>query len=102
MAGRRADDWIGILGPIGIPIGRINSLAEVFDPPQVKHNKMVVEMDHPVAGPIKLLNNPLRFSETAVELRSPPPLLGQNTEEVLAELGYPAEAVAHLRQRGVI
>ena len=99
---RTSAQWVALLEPSGMPIGRVNDLADVFEHPQVKHNGMVVEMDHPVAGKIRLLNNPLRFSEDPVQLHSPPPLLGQHTGEVLARLGYAEGDLEALRRQGVI
>ena len=102
FATRTSAQWVALLEPSGMPIGRVNDLADVFEHPQVKHNGMVVEMDHPVAGKIRLLNNPLRFSEDPVQLHSPPPLLGQHTGEVLARLGYAEGDLEELRRQGVI
>jgi crotonobetainyl-CoA:carnitine CoA-transferase CaiB-like acyl-CoA transferase len=102
FATRTSAQWVALLEPSGMPIGRVNDLADVFEHPQVKHNGMVVEMDHPVAGKIRLLNNPLRFSEDPVQLHSPPPLLGQHTGEVLARLGYAEGDLEELHRQGVI
>jgi len=102
LATRTAAQWVEILESAGVPVGRINSLADVFQHPQILHNGMVVDMTHPVAGPIKVLRHPLRMSENPASIRTPPPLLGEHTAEVLGRLGYDAADIEELRQDGVI
>jgi crotonobetainyl-CoA:carnitine CoA-transferase CaiB-like acyl-CoA transferase len=63
---------------------------------------MVVEMEHPVAGPVKTLGSPLKLSAQPPTIRRPPPVLGQHTDEILAEVGYTAEHISELREAGVI
>jgi len=97
--------WLAALEKAQIGCGPINNLAEVFDDPQVKAREMVIEMDHPATGkaPAKLIASPIKMSGTPVTYRKPPPLLGQHTEEVLAEmLDISAEEVAALREKGVL
>ncbi len=95
--------WLEALEKANIGCGPINDLAQVFDDPQVKAREMVIEMDHPAAGKTKLIASPIKLSGTPVSYRKPPPLLGQHTEEVLAEfLDIPAGAVAALRDKGVV
>ncbi|MBI5879167.1 MAG: CoA transferase [Chloroflexi bacterium] len=97
------DDVLAQLREAGVPAGRINSLEQTLSDPQVLHREMVVEVDHPTAGKLKLLGVPYKFSETPVGVHSPPPLLGQHTAEVLRELlGYDAGTVETLRAEGVI
>ena len=102
FATRGSDEWIATLEPLGIPVGRVNTLGDLEDHPQVRHNRMVVEQDHPVAGKVKSIANPLRFSATPAELRTPPPTLGEHTAAVLSDLGIDAAALAALRARGVV
>ncbi len=102
LAAQPSAHWIETLEAAGVPVGRINSLAEVFTHPQLLHNGMVAEITHPVAGPIKVLNHPLRMSANPASVRTPPPLLGEHTDEVLGQLGYDDTAIARLRQEGAI
>ncbi|MEM7253516.1 MAG: CaiB/BaiF CoA-transferase family protein [Pseudomonadota bacterium] len=99
------DWWVERLEANSVGCGRINSLNDVFDDPQVKAREMVVEMPHAATDgkPAKLIASPLKLSETPVSYRRPPPTLGQHTDEVLAEfLDLDADAIAKLRNRGVL
>lgn len=81
------DDLIEKLRAVGVPTGPINDLAQVFASPQVKARKIWREISHPIAGKAPTTASPMRFSETPVQYRLAPPLLGQHTEEILAEFG---------------
>ena len=102
LAAQSSAHWVATLEVAGVPVGRINSMADVFEHPQLLHNGMVVDMKHPVAGDIKVLNNPLRMSANPASVRTPPPLLGQHSDAVLVSLGFNAEGIARLRAEGVI
>ena len=99
---REAAHWVEILHAHKVPCGMINAVSEVVSHPQVLHRGMVVEMEHEKAGKIKVLGNPINFSEMPVQYRTPPPLLGQHTDEILSGLGYPAQEIARLKASGVI
>ena len=73
-----------------VPCGPINDLDEVFADPQVQARGMTVTVPHPLAARAALVASPMKFSATPVQLRRPPPLLGQHTDEVLAEFGLDA------------
>jgi len=83
---RTAWEWLSMLEAAGIPCGPINTLDEVFSMPQVEAREMLIHMGHPQIGDLKLVGSPLKFSDTPVEYRLPPPGLGENTEEILKEL----------------
>jgi crotonobetainyl-CoA:carnitine CoA-transferase CaiB-like acyl-CoA transferase len=89
MAARTCREWVEGLAGLGVPCSPVNDIAEVFADPQVIHRGMRVSMPHPSAGSgrVDLLANPIRFSETPVEYRLHPPLLGEHTEEILREFG---------------
>jgi formyl-CoA transferase/CoA:oxalate CoA-transferase len=99
---KEADAWIEILDKHRIPCGPINTISRVAAHPQVKHREMVVELDHPKAGPIKVLGNPIKMSGTPLEVKNPPPLLGQNTEEILQALGYTEADIQALKTAEVV
>lgn len=97
--------WLAELEANKIGCGPINTLDQVFEDPHVKAREMVVNIPHPLAGPdgAQLIASPLRLSETPVEYRHHPPLLGQHTDEVLRDvLGYDADKIAGLRESGAI
>ena len=95
--------WIGALEAAGVPCGPINRLNEVFDDPQVRHRGLRIDLPHPTAGNLAQVASPIRLSATPPEYASPPPLLGQHTNEILQELlGFPEEERARLREMGVI
>ncbi len=99
---RTSAEWVTHLNERGVACGPIYNLREVFQDPQIRHQEMLVEMPHPVHGKVKLLGMPVKLSDTPGEFRLPPPLLGEHTDEVLREIGYPASAIAELRAAGVI
>ena len=85
------DEWIGKLQAVGVPSGPINNLEQVFDNPQVKAREIWKEIEHPVAGKAPTTASPIRYSETPVQYRKAPPLLGEHTTEILAEFGLNAD-----------
>ncbi|MDH4609046.1 CaiB/BaiF CoA-transferase family protein [Pseudomonas sp. BN102] len=96
-------EWVAALEEVGVPCGPINDLAAVFADPQVQARGLRVELDHPLAGMVPQVASPLRLSDTPVEYRMPPPLLGEHTREVLQQvLGLAAEQVDALRKAEVI
>ncbi len=103
FAERDADDWLAALSEAGLPCGPINTVAEVFDHPQAEARELELEAEHPAVGAVRLAGFPYKLSQTPAEVRQPPPMLGQHTEEVLRELlGYRPSEVAEMRESGAI
>lgn len=102
MRTRSKSDWLARLEAAKVPCGPINSLTEVFADPQVQARGMTVPVAHPLSDTLRLVASPIKLSGTPVSLRRAPPLLGQHTDEVLAEAGLDAAQIARLRERGVI
>ena len=95
--------WITQLTAAGVPCGSVRDLAELFADPQVAARQMMADVDHTLVGPLRVLGTPLKLSDTPPSIRTAPPILGQQTEAVLtADLGFTAEKVAGLRDKGVI
>ena len=103
FSAKTVDEWLKELEEAGIPCGPINTIDRVINDPQVQAREMIVETDHPVAGKIKMAGVPIKMSATPGAVERPAPLLGQHTEEILAEvLGLSAEEVAALRAKDVL
>ncbi len=97
--------WLAGLEKVNVPCGPVNDLQQVFSDPQVLHRNMVVSLPHALAasGEVPLIGNPLKLSETPVTYRRGPPILGQHTDEVLAELlGLKSEELNSLREHAII
>ncbi|MEJ5864416.1 CaiB/BaiF CoA-transferase family protein [Pseudomonas farsensis] len=96
-------EWVAALELAGVPCGPINDLAQMFQDPQVLARGLAVNLPHPLAGSVPQVASPIRLSETPVEYRHAPPLLGEHTEAVLADLlGLGAGDVQRLRDAGVV
>jgi crotonobetainyl-CoA:carnitine CoA-transferase CaiB-like acyl-CoA transferase len=97
------EEWEAILLPAGVPMGAVNTLDAVLDHPQVAARKAIVDTTHPVAGAVKMTAPPVQMSDTPGSIRSPAPLLGQHTEQVLRErLALDDTEIARLRDARVI
>jgi formyl-CoA transferase/CoA:oxalate CoA-transferase len=95
--------WIERLTAAGVPCGSVRNLHELFADPQIAARAMVAELQHPTVGPMRVLGTPLKLSETAAAICTPPPTLGQHTAEVLTgDAGVPAGDLDALRAKGVI
>ena len=96
-------EWVTQLEAVGVPCGPINDLAQVFADPQVQARGLAMQLPHALAGLVPQVASPIRLSETPVEYRNAPPLLGEHTRQVLEQvLGLHADAVEALRQSGVL
>jgi len=83
---RTARQWMDAFAAVGVASGPINDFGQVFADPQVKHREMLREIPHPLSGTLRIIANPVRFSDTPVEYGRWPPLLGEHTAEVLREM----------------
>ncbi|AUG54073.1 CaiB/BaiF CoA transferase family protein [Thalassospira marina] len=103
MVQKTTDDWIAILEKANVPCGPINTLDRVFENPQVKHRGTVKYLDHPLAGRVPTVANPLKLSQTPIFDETAPPTLGQHSEAVLRDIGgLDDEQIERLRAAGVI
>ena len=96
------EHWLETLTTHGVPASPVLTVADVANDPQTRAREMVVELQHPTAGPLKMTGIPLKFSRTPGTVRTPPPTLGEHTDEVLRALGYSEEAITRLRASGAL
>ncbi len=100
---RSSDEWMRELPKVQVPCGPINPMDKVFEEPQVSARGMKVEIDHPAAGPIPLVANPIKFSDSEIVYDRPPPMLGEHTDDVLTRLlKLDAAEIKRLKDGGVI
>lgn len=99
---RSTAEWLDLLGQQGIWAGPVYRYADVLTDPQVQHNGSLVSYDHPTEGQVTTPGFPYRFSATPAEVTRGAPLTGEQTREILAELGYDAAAVDSLAERSIV
>ena len=99
---RPAAEWQALLVDADVPVGQVRDMAQVFRDPQVLEQGMVVEVDHPTVGPIRMPGLPWRLQATPGSIRRPPPTLGQDTDALLDWLGFGPDAIAAMRTNGAI
>jgi crotonobetainyl-CoA:carnitine CoA-transferase CaiB-like acyl-CoA transferase len=102
LAGNTTAYWVETLNAAGVPCGPVNSVAEVFSDPQIQAQQMVIEVDHPGYGIVRMLGFPIKLSGTPCQVRRCAPGLGEHSDEVLAELDYSEAERAAWRRDGVI
>jgi crotonobetainyl-CoA:carnitine CoA-transferase CaiB-like acyl-CoA transferase len=100
---RDTSDWLKLLSDAGLPCGPVNTIDKVFKDAQVLHRNMLLEVQHPTAGKVRMAGMPVKFSATPATLRLPPPLLGQHSEAVLQSwLNTPDPAIEELKRKKII
>jgi crotonobetainyl-CoA:carnitine CoA-transferase CaiB-like acyl-CoA transferase len=102
LAERGTAEWAAALDAAEVPYGPIADVTAAFASPEAAALGMTVEVEHPSLGVLRQAGIPIRFETTPGAVRTAPPLLGEHSDEILAEVGYDAPAIADLRERGVI
>jgi crotonobetainyl-CoA:carnitine CoA-transferase CaiB-like acyl-CoA transferase len=102
LQSKTSDEWEQILNENGIPCGPIYTVDQTLDHPQVRHRDMVVDLEHPTAGPIHLLGLPVKLSATPGSVRLAPPVLGQDTRDILRSVGFGDDEIDGFAERGVV
>lgn len=97
------EEWLKIFEGKRFPYAPVNDVQTTLNHPHVLARNMIAEVDHPACGKIKVVNSPVKFSKTQPTVRTPPPLLGQHTNEVLEQvLGYSGEKIQELKSNGIV
>ena len=102
LAQRTSQDWLATLGASDVPCAGVNTLADLAHDPQVRENEMFVRVPHQTGGEVTVVGVPVKPRATPGRVRSAAPLLGEHTDEILAELGYAPETIASLHEEGVV
>ncbi|HEX9787196.1 MAG TPA: CaiB/BaiF CoA-transferase family protein, partial [Candidatus Binatia bacterium] len=100
---RDNDAWFKLLTDAQVPCAPVQSIDQVFRAPQVLHRDMLMEVEHPTAGKVRMAGIPVKFSVTPASVRLPPPLLGEHNSEILKNwLGMSAAAIEELKREKVL
>ncbi|MFK7837535.1 MAG: CaiB/BaiF CoA transferase family protein [Sulfitobacter sp.] len=99
---RGTSDWLARMDAVGLPAGPVMDICEMHQDPQALARDMIVETDHPIAGPVKAIGLPVKFGATPGSVRRPAPTLGQHGAEILAELGYAPDDIDGLKGQGAL
>jgi formyl-CoA transferase len=94
--------WVEVLNARGIPSGDVVSLETALTSGQAGHRQVIADVEQPGIGKIKIFNMTAKFSKTPAQIEMPPPRLSENTEDILAELGYGGEEIKNLKEKIVI
>jgi crotonobetainyl-CoA:carnitine CoA-transferase CaiB-like acyl-CoA transferase len=95
------DHWVRLLVEAGVPASPVNTVAQMVADEQVIARNMIVQQEHPTAGAIRVVGVPVKLSDTPGSVRTPAPLLGEHTEEILASLGH-GDRFESLKRSGVV
>jgi crotonobetainyl-CoA:carnitine CoA-transferase CaiB-like acyl-CoA transferase len=96
----KADHWVSLLGDAGLPVGHVLTLTEALSDPQARHNQMIVEYQHPVAGEVKVTGSPIHLDGSPARAGDMPPTLGRHTRPILAEAGVDPETIEQMVEAG--
>lgn len=99
---RTRDEWVRELTAAGVPCGSVREISEVLEDPQIAARGMVREIEHSTIGTARVINSPVKMSDTPTSVRTAPPTLGQHTVGVLGELGYDDQQIDALKRARVI
>jgi crotonobetainyl-CoA:carnitine CoA-transferase CaiB-like acyl-CoA transferase len=102
FAKQPSSHWVKLLTEASVPVSLVNTIGETLESPQVRALEMVHEQEHPTAGKIRVLGVPVSLSETPGRIRTPAPLLGEHTNEVLRSLDLSDDDVEALRRDGIV
>jgi formyl-CoA transferase len=100
---RSTDAWLKLLTEADVPSAPVQTVDQVFSAPQVLQRDMLAQVEHPRAGTVRMAGIPVKFSSTPASIRLPPPMLGQNSGEVLESwLGLKPEEIDELKRKSIL
>lgn len=99
---RTSGEWLATLEAAGVPAAPVLFTEELLEDPQVLANELVVELEHELMGPVRMVGAPIQMSATPLRVQRASPALGQHNDEVLTALGYSPQEIEALRQAGVV
>lgn len=99
---RPTAEWVAAFDAVGVPCGPVRLTPEMFADPQAEANDLFVDLDHPIVGPIKMANSPVKMSDADTGANLAPPALGQHTREALAEVGYSPDQIEQLERDRIV
>lgn len=100
---KTTQEWLEVFEGSGMPYAAVNDVQGTLQHEHTLARNMVVEMEHDQCGPIKMVNTPVKYSESEPRIRTPPPTLGQHTDEVLRDvLGFEQAKIAAFKEKGAI
>lgn len=103
LAKKTTGEWSRIFEDAGLPYSPINNIRDISEDPHIRHRRMLVDVEQPGLGKVRISGSPIRLSETPGEVYAPAPRLGEHTEEVLKRiLHYSSDEIETLRKEGVI
>jgi crotonobetainyl-CoA:carnitine CoA-transferase CaiB-like acyl-CoA transferase len=102
LAARSTEAWLAVLTAADVPCGAVRDVLAAFESPEAEARSMLMEVEHPALGVLRQAGIPIEFAATPGHIRTAPPLLGEHTDEVLAELGLAADEIARLRTDAVL
>jgi crotonobetainyl-CoA:carnitine CoA-transferase CaiB-like acyl-CoA transferase len=96
----KADHWVTLLGEAGLPVGHVLTIPEALSDPQARHNDMIVEYEHPVAGRVRSTGSPIHIDGASARAASIPATLGQHTRPILREMGVDPDTIEQMVAAG--
>jgi len=100
---RTTAEWLDVFEGSGMPYAAVNDIQDTLHHKHVLARNMVTEMEHEFCGPIKMVNTPVKYSESQARIRTPPPMLGQHTDEVLRDIiGLSEVEIESLKNEGAV
>ena len=95
------DYWLNKFDEVGVPAGPVKFVQELLEDDQILENEMLIELEHKSAGKVKMISPLLKMSNTTLNPKTPSPMLGEHTDEILGELGYSDEKISELKNKRI-